>query len=78
MGGFIGGILGGESESQKREKRELRERQASIDEANKKRKKQLAEEALVSQAKARKKISTTSARRSVITSPLGIVDDALA
>ncbi len=71
-------IFGGESGAQAKERRALRADQARIDESNKKRKKKLEEESLVAQSRAQKKIRAGSARRSVITSPLGLVDDTLA
>ncbi len=82
MGGFLGGIagriFGGESSAQKREKRERQAQQTKIDEDNRKRKKKLDEESLVAQSRAKSKIKRQGARRSVVTSALGIVDDPLA
>ncbi len=78
MSSFFKSFFGGETSAQATERRKLRADQAVLDTANKKRKKKLDEEALVAQSRAQKKIRAGSARRSVITSPLGIVEDTLA
>ncbi len=80
MSNFVGGLFGGgdRDRERRRERRERQAQQTKIDEENKKQKKKLAEEALVAQSKAKRKIQRQGARRSVITSPLGITDDTLA